>query len=75
MVLLLINTWVSLYIARRGDLEVFQKSAQIIIVWLIPVAAAIGLWMFHRSQDIPVKSPKSNSSSNNHSMDTSGAGD
>ncbi|WP_281558115.1 hypothetical protein [Thalassomonas sp. RHCl1] len=46
-----LNFYVSVYIAKRDDLERFQKIAQVIIVWLIPIVGAIGLWLFHRSND------------------------
>jgi hypothetical protein len=36
-----------------ADLERFQKTSQIIIIWLVPFIGAIGLWFFHRP-------PKSN---------------
>ncbi len=51
IVLCLLNLFVSVFIAKRDDLERFQKIAQIIIVWLIPVIGAIGLWSFNRSND------------------------
>ncbi|KKD61698.1 hypothetical protein RN22_04455 [Grimontia sp. AD028] len=51
LVLSVLNIVVSIFIARRDDLDRFQKSAQIIIVWFIPFIAAIGLWLFHRSND------------------------
>ncbi|WP_010386402.1 hypothetical protein [Pseudoalteromonas rubra] len=56
---LTLNVLVSVFIGRRHDLERFQKAAQIIIIWLIPVVAAIGLWAFYKSQDDEVK-PDSN---------------
>ncbi|WP_232314509.1 hypothetical protein [Grimontia marina] len=28
-----------------------QKSLQILIVWLLPLIASIGFWLFHKSQD------------------------
>ncbi len=49
--LCLLNLFVSIFIAKRDDLERFQKIAQIIIVWLIPVIGAIALWSFNRSND------------------------
>ena len=51
IVLCLLNLFVSVFIAKRGDLERFQKVAQIIVVWLIPVVGAVGLWAFNRSND------------------------
>jgi hypothetical protein len=48
---ILLNIVVSIFLARRDDLETFQKGAQIFIVWLIPFVGAIALWLFNRSQD------------------------
>ncbi|MEP0176883.1 MAG: hypothetical protein ABJH28_03415 [Paraglaciecola sp.] len=56
---ILLNIVVSIFLARRDDLETFQKAAQIFIVWLIPFFAAIGLWLLNRSQDAPARSAKS----------------
>jgi len=50
-ILCLINILVSVYLYKKDDLEHFQKVAQIIVVWLLPFVGAIGLWLFHRSQD------------------------
>ncbi|MCG7563072.1 hypothetical protein [Pseudoalteromonas sp. McH1-42] len=47
-------------IGRRHDLERFQKVAQIIIIWLIPVVAAIGLWAFYKSHDGEIKADSNN---------------
>ncbi len=49
--LVVLNLSVSILIVRRPDLDSFQKVAQIAMVWVIPVIAAIGLWLFHRSND------------------------
>lgn len=49
--LVVLNLSVSILIVRRSDLDTFQKAAQIAMVWIIPVIAAIGLWLFHRSND------------------------
>ena len=51
LAVLALNIIVSIFIARRDDLDTFQKTAQIVIVWLIPFIAAIGLWLFHRGND------------------------
>ncbi|MBS9830301.1 hypothetical protein [Vibrio alginolyticus] len=47
-----VNFCGSVYVATRSELNSFQKVAQIIIIWLIPVIAAIGLYVFHRSQSV-----------------------
>ena len=49
--LVALNLSVSILIVRRSDLDSFQKTAQITMVWIIPVIAAIGLWLFHRNND------------------------
>ncbi len=49
--LVVLNLSVSILIVRRPDLDSFQKVAQIAMVWVIPVIAAIGLWLLHRSND------------------------
>lgn len=51
LAILVLNVFASVYIARRNDLDTFQKTAQVVIVWLIPFIAAIGLWVFHRGND------------------------
>ncbi|GGP76581.1 hypothetical protein [Shewanella ulleungensis] len=42
---------ISVFLAKRGDLDNVQKFAQIVLVWLIPYFAAIALWQFNKSQD------------------------
>tara|TARA_Y100000588_G_C13912933_1_gene777997 strand:- start:292 stop:588 length:297 start_codon:yes stop_codon:yes gene_type:complete len=71
----LLNLVVSIYLAKRTDLEAFQKIAQIIIVWLIPVFAAVGLWLFHRSQDAPFSSSKPLGGGSSDSSNITGGGD
>jgi hypothetical protein len=58
-VIVLLNVIVSILLIKRDDLEVFQKVVQVILVWLIPFFAAVGLWLFYRSQDKPKSPPKS----------------
>ncbi|MGR3979792.1 hypothetical protein [Pseudoalteromonas sp. 1181_04] len=74
-VVALLNLVVSIYLAKRDDLEVFQKAAQIILVWLIPIFAAIGLWLFHRSQDVPPRSSKPLGGGSSSSSNITGSGD
>ena len=50
-VLIILNIAVSFFITKRDDLDSFQKKVQIIMVWLIPFIATIGLWLFNRSHD------------------------
>lgn len=57
-VIALLNVIVSALLIKRDDLEVFQKVMQVILVWLIPLFAAVGLWLFYRSQDKPKIVPK-----------------
>ena len=50
-VLIILNITVSVYICKRDDLDAFQIKAQLVMVWLIPFIAAIGLWFFNRSHN------------------------
>ncbi|MBA6358145.1 MULTISPECIES: hypothetical protein [unclassified Colwellia] len=51
IVIFSLNIFVSIFLAKRDDLERFQKIAQIILVWLIPIVGAICLWLFNKSND------------------------
>jgi hypothetical protein len=55
---LIINIAVSIYITKVEGLNKFQKKAQIVIVWVIPFLAAIGLWLFNRSLEQEAKQHK-----------------
>ena len=56
LVLCILNILTSIYLYYREDFEIVQKVSQIVIVWIIPFIGAIGLLIFHRTQDLPVKS-------------------
>lgn len=47
----ILNVVVSVYLFKIDDLEPFQRGAQILIIWLIPLFAAIGIWMFHKNNE------------------------
>ena len=68
-----LNLMVSIYIARRGDLEPFQKKAQIILIWLIPLIAAIGIWLYYRSQDDRTHRKRDDTNSSRYSGVCSGS--
>ncbi|MEC7826482.1 MAG: hypothetical protein VYD12_18215 [Pseudomonadota bacterium] len=51
-ILFILNTSVSVFLMKRDDLNTFQKGAQMLLVWLVPFLAAIGVWLLNRSQDI-----------------------
>lgn len=53
--LVILNLTVSLFVLNRNDLETNQKSLQILIIWLIPLLAAIGIYIFYLSQDKKAK--------------------
>ena len=61
VILIILNFAVSFYLFKRNDLELFQKIAQVVIVWLFPFVGAIGLWLFHRSQDTDNNKPSGGS--------------
>ena len=51
-ILFILNISVSVFLMKRDDLDTFQKGAQMLLVWLVPFLAAIGVWLLNRSQDI-----------------------
>jgi len=73
LVLCILNILVSIFLLARDDLEGDQKISQIVIVWIIPFLGGIGLLLFHRSQDLPVK-PKKGSFGGGPSDSTGGVG-
>jgi hypothetical protein len=77
-ILAVINIAVSIYLFKRDDLEQFQKTAQIIVVWMIPFVGAIAFWLFHRSQDHDTNKPSGGAFGGGHasgSSSVSSAGD
>tara|TARA_B100001115_G_scaffold184444_2_gene186943 strand:- start:634 stop:882 length:249 start_codon:yes stop_codon:yes gene_type:complete len=36
---------------RRSEFTSFQKKAQLLLIWLVPFVASIGLLVFYRSMD------------------------
>jgi hypothetical protein len=67
---------VSVFLFRRDDLDTFQKSVQIVLVWLIPVLGAIILWRINKSHDISSRNGKAfgGGASNLGSYDSAGSG-
>ena len=55
MILAAVNLSVSVFVIRSESLELFQKLAQVFIIWLFPIFGAIGIWVFIRSMDAPPK--------------------
>jgi Mn2+/Fe2+ NRAMP family transporter len=46
-----LNTIVSILVGKRDDLSLFQKIAQILIIWLVPFLAAIGIFLLNKDYD------------------------
>ncbi|MCO7225982.1 hypothetical protein [Pleionea sp. CnH1-48] len=57
-IIALLNLGVSIFVARRPDLETFQKGAQIFLVWLIPVIMACVVLIINRDSDSNLKFKK-----------------
>ncbi len=74
VLLAFINVLVSVYLYRRDDLDNMQKTFQILIVWLIPYAGAIGLWLFNSSNDEICKNKKEFGGGGNDSSMVSSSG-
>jgi len=49
--LVALNIYVSVFCFRREDLNTFQKSAQSIIVWLLPILGAILVYSINTGSD------------------------
>lgn len=47
----ILSLFVSFLVSKRDDLERMQKVAQILIIWIFPFFAAVGIWLFHRNSD------------------------
>jgi paraquat-inducible protein B len=52
--LVVINLVASISVVRRGDLETIHKVLQILIIWLVPLIAAIGFWLYNNKNDEPL---------------------
>jgi paraquat-inducible protein B len=52
--LVVINLVASISVVRRGDLKTIQKVLQILIIWLVPLIAAIGFWLYNKKNDNPL---------------------
>jgi hypothetical protein len=76
-IITLLNILVSVFIAKRDDLESFQKKSQIFIVWLVPVVAALGLWLLNRSHDIKANKKRTfgGGSTEKHNINYGAGGD
>jgi len=69
IVLVILNLVVSIFVFTREDLDRFQKVAQTIIVWVVPVLGGISIWLFNRSRSDVYRPPKSRSELGHSSMD------
>jgi H+/gluconate symporter-like permease len=63
--LIVLNTFVSFYIAKMDDLDMFQKTAQIVLIWLLPIFGALGLFALNKNNNADKYSSK-RSSANQH---------
>ncbi len=67
-VLIIINIHVSFRLLKCDSLEVFQKVAQTIVIWLIPIIGAIIIYSFVSSYDKPNPPRNRNDGQGNDSM-------
>ncbi|MDC5857349.1 hypothetical protein [Vibrio europaeus] len=74
-ILVILNILVSAFLCMLSTLSAFQKIAQIAIVWLVPFIGAIGLWIFHRTQDDNNDDSGSFGGGGNDSLGVSSQGD
>lgn len=55
---LTINMWVSIFVGKRDELEVLQKTLQILLIWFVPFLGALVLWRLNFNHDITTKKGK-----------------
>ena len=53
-----VSAAVSIFLFKRDDLDTFQKFAQTILSWIIPVIGAFIFWRLNKSHDIQYKAAK-----------------
>ena len=46
-----LNAIATFMATRRNEFTPFQKKAQLLLIWLVPFVASIGLLVFYRSMD------------------------
>ena len=51
-----INIFVTVFLFRLDTLDSFQKYAQTLIVWFLPIVGALVLWLFNRNDCVNYKS-------------------
>ena len=56
VLIIAINSFVTVFLFRLDTLDSFQKYAQTLIVWLVPIVGALVLWLFNRNDYINHKS-------------------
>jgi len=66
--LIVINIYVSMTVSKCDSLGVFQKVAQTIVIWLIPIIGAIIIFSFITSYDKPNPPRNPNDGQGNDSM-------
>ena len=71
VIALLLNVIAGLKVSKSDYFEKAQKVAQIIIIFLIPFIASIGIILFLRSQERPVITSNSKRNSGHSSIDVS----
>ncbi len=49
----ILNIYVTFRVWRKHEFNRFQKIGQNIIIWLIPILGAIGIWAFIHSDENP----------------------
>ena len=48
----IVSVFVSVFLIKRDDLDVFQKTVQTILVWVIPIIGAVVFWRLNKSHDL-----------------------
>ena len=68
VVVIILNSYVTLRVWRKSDFEIFQKIAQSFIIWLIPIIGALFILTFMKSDEIRKGPDNPNDGQGNDSM-------
>lgn len=48
------NIVVSVYVGKRDDLSSFQKSFQMVFIWMLPILGGMFVYSINRSHDVVI---------------------
>ena len=67
-VIVLVNFYVTLRLWKLETLELFQKVAQSLIIWLVPIIGALIIWLVIKDDESPPSGRNPNDNQGHDSM-------